>query len=151
MAKEFLPFLMEKKTQTALIWWEPANTKALEYEYGPNWQVASTSSGLAMVPITRCPNYCASKAALHHWLLVLREQLKETNVKVIEIFPPAVQSKNQILITISPLLLHVNGVLFLPIQPNSTTQSTSPISSTAESSASRWRNSRTRCVHPHTF
>ncbi|KAL2217944.1 putative NADP(+)-dependent dehydrogenase [Thermoascus aurantiacus ATCC 26904] len=72
MAKEFLPFLMEKKTQTALI---------------------CTSSGLAMVPITRCPNYCASKAALHHWLLVLREQLKETNVKVIEIFPPAVQTE----------------------------------------------------------
>ncbi|KAL2002663.1 hypothetical protein VTN02DRAFT_6273 [Thermoascus thermophilus] len=72
LAKEFLPFLMEKKAQTALI---------------------CTSSGLSMVPLLRCPNYCASKAALHHWLLVLREQLKETNVKVIEIFPPAVQTE----------------------------------------------------------
>lgn len=43
----------------------------------------------------RCPNYCASKAALHHFILVLREQLKggPGNVKVIEIFPPAVQTE----------------------------------------------------------
>lgn len=43
----------------------------------------------------RCPNYCASKAALHHFILVLREQLKAGpgNVKVIEIFPPAVQTE----------------------------------------------------------
>ena len=40
----------------------------------------------------RCPNYCASKAALHHVILVLREQLKGSSIKVIEIFPPAVQS-----------------------------------------------------------
>lgn len=43
----------------------------------------------------RCPNYCASKAALHHFILVLREQLKggPGNIQVIEIFPPAVQSE----------------------------------------------------------
>lgn len=43
----------------------------------------------------RCPNYCASKAALHHFILVLREQLKNGpgNISVIEIFPPAVQTE----------------------------------------------------------
>jgi short-subunit dehydrogenase involved in D-alanine esterification of teichoic acids len=43
----------------------------------------------------RCPNYCASKAALHHFILVLREQLKNGpgNIQVIEIFPPAVQTE----------------------------------------------------------
>ena len=51
----------------------------------------STSSNLALVPILRCSNYCASKAALHHWILCLREQLKETNIRVIEVFPPIVE------------------------------------------------------------
>ncbi|OKP14513.1 hypothetical protein PENSUB_13981 [Penicillium subrubescens] len=53
----------------------------------------STSSNLALVPILRCSNYCASKAALHQWILCLREQLKGTNTKVIEIFPPIVQTE----------------------------------------------------------
>ncbi|KAF7183684.1 hypothetical protein CNMCM7691_004034 [Aspergillus felis] len=73
LAKGFLPFLMAKSdTPTSLIF---------------------TSSNLALVPILRCSNYCASKAALHHWILCLREQLKNTNIKVIEIFPPIVQTE----------------------------------------------------------
>ncbi|PNS20314.1 Zinc-type alcohol dehydrogenase-like protein [Sphaceloma murrayae] len=54
-----------------------------------------TTSGLAIVPLLRCPNYCASKAALHHWILCLRQQLKDAseNIKVYEIFPPAVQTE----------------------------------------------------------
>ncbi|KKA24494.1 hypothetical protein T310_1523 [Rasamsonia emersonii CBS 393.64] len=55
--------------------------------------VQDTTSGLALVPILRCSNYCASKAALHHWILCLREQLKGSNIKVIEILPPAVQTE----------------------------------------------------------
>ncbi|KAL1968609.1 hypothetical protein VTN77DRAFT_1819 [Rasamsonia byssochlamydoides] len=73
LTKEFLPFFTAKKdTPTSLIF---------------------TTSGLALVPILRCSNYCASKAALHQWILCLREQLKGTNVKVIEIMPPAVQTE----------------------------------------------------------
>lgn len=54
-----------------------------------------TTSGLALVPILHCPNYCASKAALHHHILAMREQLRaaDSNVKVIELFPPAVQTE----------------------------------------------------------
>lgn len=54
-----------------------------------------TTSGLALVPIMPCPNYCASKAALHHMILVLREQLRNagSNVRVIEVLPPAVQTE----------------------------------------------------------
>lgn len=54
-----------------------------------------TTSGLALLPITRCGNYCASKAALHHLILVIREQLLHGpgDVRVIEIFPPAVQTE----------------------------------------------------------
>ncbi|MCJ1468006.1 hypothetical protein MMC07_006632 [Pseudocyphellaria aurata] len=40
-----------------------------------------------------CPNYCATKAALHHIVLALREQLKGSKIKIIEIYPPAVQTE----------------------------------------------------------
>jgi len=72
LTKAFLPFLLAKKTESALIY---------------------TTSGLALVPIIRCPNYCATKAALHQFILCLRVQLRESKVKVIEIFPPAVQTE----------------------------------------------------------
>jgi short-subunit dehydrogenase involved in D-alanine esterification of teichoic acids len=70
--KTFLPFLQRQSAPTSLIF---------------------TTSGLALTPILRCGNYCASKAALHHLILVLREQLKGSNVKVVEILPPAVQTE----------------------------------------------------------
>lgn len=72
LTKAFLPFLQAKKTESSLVY---------------------TTSGLALVPIPRCPNYCASKAALHHFILCLRRQLQDSKVKVIEIFPPAVQTE----------------------------------------------------------
>ncbi|KAL8842028.1 MAG: hypothetical protein Q9176_002966 [Flavoplaca citrina] len=72
LTKAFLPFLQSKQQETALMF---------------------TTSGLALVPMMRCPNYCASKAALHHWILVLRKQLRGSKVKVVEIFPPAVQTE----------------------------------------------------------
>lgn len=52
-----------------------------------------TTSGLALVPLPRCPNYNATKAALHQFILSIRRQLQETSVKVIELFPPAVQTE----------------------------------------------------------
>ncbi|CAK7212601.1 hypothetical protein SCUCBS95973_001519 [Sporothrix curviconia] len=61
------------------------------------------TSGLALVPIARCPNYCASKAALHSLAWTLRSQLQDSAaaaatppddvVRVIEIIPPAVQTE----------------------------------------------------------
>jgi short-subunit dehydrogenase involved in D-alanine esterification of teichoic acids len=74
LTKAFLPFLQAKDTESSLIY---------------------TTSALALVPIARCPNYCASKAALHHFILCLRRQLQGSKIKVIEIFPPAVQTELQ--------------------------------------------------------
>lgn len=50
---------------------------------------------MALVPMLRAPGYGASKAALHHFILALRTQLKDGpgNVKVVEIYPPAVQTE----------------------------------------------------------
>lgn len=52
----------------------------------------STTSGLALVPLPMSSTYRASKAALHSFILFLREQLKASKIKVVELFPPLVQS-----------------------------------------------------------
>ena len=75
LVKAFLPHLEKQKPkETAMIF---------------------TTSGLALIPILYCANYCATKAALHHMILAMREQLKDagSNVKIIELFPPAVQTE----------------------------------------------------------
>ncbi|CAI0650618.1 unnamed protein product, partial [Colletotrichum noveboracense] len=50
--------------------------------------VVLVSSGLALVPIPRCPNYCATKSALHSLAWTLRTQLAahdvSSHVRVIE-------------------------------------------------------------------
>ena len=74
LTRAFLPHLQNKFTQTAL---------------------AYTTSQMALVPMMRCPNYGASKAALHHFILALRTQVVAGpgDVKVLEIYPPAVQTE----------------------------------------------------------
>jgi short-subunit dehydrogenase involved in D-alanine esterification of teichoic acids len=72
LTKELIPFLRKKDQQTALIY---------------------ISSNLALVPIPPRSNYCATKAALHQWILSLRVSLQSTNIKVVEVYPPAVQTE----------------------------------------------------------
>jgi len=54
--------------------------------------IMTVSSGLAFVPLVKTPTYNATKAAIHSYSLSLREQLKDSNVEVIEIVPPGVQT-----------------------------------------------------------
>jgi uncharacterized oxidoreductase len=54
--------------------------------------VVLTTSGLAHVPRSLAPIYCATKAALHSYALSLRHQLIGLNVEVIEICPPHVNT-----------------------------------------------------------
>lgn len=49
------------------------------------------TSCLALVPMIRCPVYCATKAALHMFILGLRQQLKDSNVTILETLPPTVE------------------------------------------------------------
>lgn len=74
LTKAFLPHLQKQPSKAALIY---------------------TTSQMALVPMMRAPGYGASKAALHHFILVLRTQLKDGpgNVKVVEVYPPAVQTE----------------------------------------------------------
>ena len=58
-----------------------------------NAATVTVSSGLAFVPLPISPVYCATKAALHSYTQSLREQLRNTNVKVFELAPPATKTE----------------------------------------------------------
>lgn len=58
----------------------------------PSAVIINVSSGLAFMPMLDTPIYNATKAAVHTYSLVLRQQLKDTSVKVIEIVPPYVDT-----------------------------------------------------------
>jgi len=59
--------------------------------------VVLVSSGLSITPLPRCPNYSATKAALHSLAWSLRCQLQggdnTKHVRVVEILPPAVKTE----------------------------------------------------------
>jgi uncharacterized oxidoreductase len=69
LAAYFIPEFAKKQTETAII---------------------NVSSGLGFVPLARFPIYSATKAAIHSFTLSLRNQLKDTPIKVFEVIPPTV-------------------------------------------------------------
>lgn len=54
--------------------------------------IMNVTSGLSFVPLTKVPVYCATKAFLHSFTLSLRHVLKEKNINVVEIIPPALNT-----------------------------------------------------------
>jgi len=54
--------------------------------------IVNVSSGLAFIPIPISPLYCAAKAGLHSFTQSLRVQLANTNVTVVELAPPGVET-----------------------------------------------------------
>jgi uncharacterized oxidoreductase len=58
----------------------------------PSAAIINVSSGLGFMPMLDTPIYNATKAAIHTYSLVLRQQLRDTSVKVIEIVPPMVDT-----------------------------------------------------------
>ncbi len=59
----------------------------------PRAAIMTVSSGLAFVPLAVTPTYCATKAAIHSYTQSLRYQLQHTQVEVLELIPPYVQTE----------------------------------------------------------
>jgi len=54
--------------------------------------IVNVSSGLAFIPLSISPVYCATKAALHSFTQSLRAQLAGSGVSVVEPAPPGVET-----------------------------------------------------------
>jgi len=59
----------------------------------PNAVLLNVSSGLAFVPMSVFPVYCATKAAVHFFTLTLRQQLRCSGIKITELIPPYVATE----------------------------------------------------------
>jgi uncharacterized oxidoreductase len=54
--------------------------------------IINVTSGLAFIPLSKVPVYCATKAFLRSFTLSLRHILKSKNIEVIEMIPPALNT-----------------------------------------------------------
>jgi uncharacterized oxidoreductase len=90
--KDFWP---RTKQEVAVNWEAPVHLICLLLETlrkARNAAIINVTSGLAFVPMSSAPVYCATKAAMHSFTRSLRPMLRGTNVEVIEIIPPAVNT-----------------------------------------------------------
>jgi len=54
--------------------------------------IINTTSALAFIPLSKVPVYCGTKAFMRSFTLSLRHLLKSTNIEVIELIPPALNT-----------------------------------------------------------
>ena len=73
MVHQFLPHLLKQKSAA----------------------IVNVSSGIAFMAYSSAPIYSASKAGVHAYTKALRLQLEDTNVKVLEVIPPGVNTNLQ--------------------------------------------------------
>jgi uncharacterized oxidoreductase len=59
----------------------------------PEAMIVNVTSGLAIAPRANSPVYCARKAGLRSFTMALRAQLAETDVRVLEVLPPVVETR----------------------------------------------------------
>jgi uncharacterized oxidoreductase len=54
--------------------------------------IINVTSGLAFIPLSKVPVYCATKAFMRSFTLSLRHMLQPKNIEVIEMIPPALNT-----------------------------------------------------------
>lgn len=54
--------------------------------------ILNVTSGLAFTPLTKAPVYSATKAFLHSFTISAQHQVKDRNIEIIEIIPPALNT-----------------------------------------------------------
>jgi len=64
-----------------------------QFQKQPHAAILTVTSGLAFIPMAMTPTYNATKAAIHSYTQALRYQLQSTNIQVIELIPPYVQTE----------------------------------------------------------
>jgi uncharacterized oxidoreductase len=70
----------------------PIHLTTLFIRLGSLQTIMNVTSGLSFVPLTKVPVYSATKAFLHSFTISLNHLLKEKNIEVIEIIPPALNT-----------------------------------------------------------
>ena len=77
----------------------------------PRATIINVTSGLGFVPSAAVPTYCATKAGMHAYTAALRFQLRETNIQVIELVPPYVQTDLQGHEAVDPAAMPLNAFI----------------------------------------
>jgi uncharacterized oxidoreductase len=88
-------FWQRARQEVAINWEAPLHLTLLLLEMlrkAASAFILNVTSGLAFVPMAGAPIYCATKAAMHSFTRSLRPLLAGTNIQVIEIIPPAVNT-----------------------------------------------------------
>jgi uncharacterized oxidoreductase len=92
MSVEDSDFFNKAKQEIAINIEAPLHLTALSLKLKSLQTIMNVTSGLSFVPLTKVPVYSATKAFFHSFTLSLRQQLKDRNIEVIEIIPPALNT-----------------------------------------------------------
>ena len=85
-------FYEKAKEEIAINIDAPLHLTSLFIKHKALTTLINISSGLSFVPLIKTPVYSATKAFIHSLTLSLRALLKDKNIEVIEIIPPALNT-----------------------------------------------------------
>ena len=85
-------FIQRAKDELAINVEAPVHLTHMFLDHEPLNVVMNVTSGLAFSPLAKTPVYCGTKAFLRSFTQSLRHVLRERNIEVIELIPPALNT-----------------------------------------------------------
>jgi uncharacterized oxidoreductase len=85
-------FYENAKEEIAINIEAPIHLTSLFMQHANLQTIMNVTSGLSFTPLTKVPVYSATKAFFHSFTLSAQHLLKEKNIEVIEIIPPAINT-----------------------------------------------------------